>query len=79
MEIAIDKEKKLTTSLSALASEVSKTVEVAVQIFSEQIVQIDKAVKFTWSPTLKGTKIKITDGVAEQTATESSGQRFALM
>jgi hypothetical protein len=48
-------------------------------LFAETVVHIDKGGKFFWSSTLKGAKIKITDAIAEQTATESSGQRFILM
>jgi hypothetical protein len=38
-----------------------------------------KLTGLAWSETLKGTKIKITGDILEQTGMESSGQRFGLI
>jgi hypothetical protein len=66
-------------TLNTIGTEVAKHIDSAALYFNEQIVHADKGGKFIWSATLKGAKIKVTDNLAEQTATESSGQRFILM
>lgn len=56
----------------------TKHIETVVSIFQTEDEPTDRT-KYSWSPTLKGTKIKINGTIAEQTSTESAGQRFILM
>lgn len=69
LEMAIEKEKKLTTGLNNFYTEAGKILDTVKLTLSEEVIPTDKISKFSWSPTLKGAKIKITDTIAEQTAT----------
>lgn len=65
--------------LNLLKENVNKFMVKSEQIFGDSFELIPKINTLRWSESLKGTKIKITGPLAEQTNMESSGQRFGLM
>lgn len=78
LEVGSDKEKRLNKILTQISTDISSQVDAVGNIFVPDNNIMDRT-RYFWSPTLKGAKIKINGTIAEQTSTESAGQRFILM
>lgn len=73
------KEAKLNEHLEEMWNDVKKNAKKSEYILGEGFELMPKLTGLTWSETLKGTKIRITGDILEQTGMESSGQRFGLI
>ena len=74
-----DKQKKLFDALDKSKKELETSIMRISVILNAQFALAMKAPTFNWSEKLKGHKIKINGSIAEQTAMESSGQRFVMI
>ena len=74
------KEKTIIENIENLKNDANKNISKIQDIIKDHVELVAGVISgLKWSETLKGTKIKITGTLLEQTNMESSGQRFGLM
>ena len=74
------KEKTIIENIENLKNDANKNIAKIQDIIKDHVELVAGVINgLKWSETLKGTKIKITGTLLEQTNMESSGQRFGLM
>jgi len=74
------KEKTIIENIENLKNDANKNISKIQDIIKDHVELVPGVISgLKWSETLKGTKIKITGTLLEQTNMESSGQRFGLM